>query len=193
MRRHWRTNVKKERIHSIIEGLIFALADPVTPKELSKVMDGFSINEIESAIQDLESEYRERARGFTLERVAGGVQFRTLPEVSRYIREMKSLKPARLSRAALETLAIIAYNQPTTRSAIEQIRGVESSAAIRNLTERDLVEVVGKKDSPGRPLLYGTTKRFLEVFGLNDLASLPHLKELDELADAFEQEIENQS
>jgi segregation and condensation protein B len=94
---------------------------------------------------------------------------------------MRRMKPARLSRAALETLSIIAYNQPITRGRIEQIRGVESSAPLRSLVERDLVVIVGRKDIAGRPLLYGTSKRFLEVFGLHDLASLPALPEIENL------------
>ena len=93
------------------------------------------------------------------------------------------MKPARLSRASLETLAIIAYNQPITRNQIEQIRGVETAGTLRNLVDRDLVTVVGRKDIPGRPLLYGTSRRFLEVFGLEDLASLPPLPEIESIPD----------
>jgi segregation and condensation protein B len=182
--------VDRQKIKSVIEGLIFALSEPVTTKELLKVVENVTAQEIESAIDELEDEYSKRNRGFHLERIAGGVQFRTLPEISGYVRAMKSIKPARLSRAALETLAIIAYNQPITRSGIEQIRGVESTGSIRSLIDRDLVEVVGKKDMPGRPLLYGATKRFLEVFGLKDLASLPPLKEIDETARDLAEESE---
>lgn len=116
-----------------------------------------------------------------LARVAGGYQFRSLPNIAPWILEMRRMKPARLSRAALETLSIIAYNQPVTRGRIEQIRGVESSAPLRSLVERDLVVIVGRKDIAGRPILYGTAKRFLEVFGLPDLASLPALPEIENL------------
>lgn len=185
--------MKREKIKSIIEGLVFALSEPVSVQELLKVMEGVSADEVESVISELEQEYELRNRGFRLERVAGGAQFRTLSDIAPYVREIKKLKPARLSRAALETLAIIAYNQPVTRSGIEQIRGVESSGTLRSLLERELVEVVGKKDIPGRPLLYGTTKRFLEVFGLNDLASLPQLKDIEEIEEIFEDELEERS
>ncbi|MBM4328049.1 MAG: SMC-Scp complex subunit ScpB [Deltaproteobacteria bacterium] len=169
-------------LKSIVEGIIFSHPEPVTAQSLSEVIKEVSLATITSMLDELEQEYRERARGFLLCRVAGGYQFRSLPKIAPWILEMKKSKPSRLSRAAMETLAIIAYNQPFTRSEIEQIRGVESSAILRNLVERGLVEVVGKKDVPGRPLLYGTTRRFLEVFGLNDLTSLPPLP-TDELVD----------
>ncbi len=182
--------MNKEKIKSIVEGLIFAVSEPVSVNEILKVMDGVEAGEVESVISELEQDYRTRNRGFRLERVAGGAQFRTLSDIAPYVREIRKLKPARLSRAALETLAIIAYNQPVTRSGIEQIRGVESSGTLRSLLERELVEVVGKKDIPGRPLLYGTTKRFLEVFGLNDLASLPQLKDIEEIEEIFKDELE---
>jgi segregation and condensation protein B len=169
-------------LKSIVEGIIFSHPEPVTAQSLSEVIKEVSLATITSVVDELEQEYLERARGFLLYRVAGGYQFRSLPRIAPWILEMKKSKPSRLSRAAMETLAIIAYNQPVTRSEIEQIRGVESSAILRNLVERALVEVVGKKDVPGRPLLYGTTRRFLEVFGLNDLTSLPPLP-TDEMLD----------
>ncbi len=118
-----------------------------------------------------------------LSKVASGYQFRSLPGIAPWILEMKRMKPARLSRAALETLSIIAYNQPITKGRIEQIRGVESSAPLKSLVDRDLVLVVGRKDVVGRPIMYGTTKRFLEVFGLTDLASLPPLPEIEVIGD----------
>ena len=98
---------------------------------------------------------------------------------------LKDLKPWRLSRAALEALAIVAYNQPVTRNKIEQIRGVESSSPIKNLVERELITVIGRDDIPGRPLLYATTKVFLQVFGLNDLSGLPPLPDIEDAEDIF--------
>lgn len=139
------------------------------------------MEQIQGVLDELEEEYRLRSRGFVLAKVAGGYQFRSLPKVAPWILEIKKVKPSRLSRAALETLAIIAYNQPITRSRIEQIRGVEGSGIIKNLLERDLITVVGRKDIPGRPLLYGTSRRFLELFSLPDLASLPPLPEIESL------------
>lgn len=176
----------RELLKSIVEGLIFAQPDPLTPKALCDVIKGASIEEIQSMLDELEKEYLKGRRGFLLSRVAGGYQFRSSPKIAPWILEMKKIKPSRLSRAALEALSIIAYNQPVTKGRIEQIRGVESSATVRNLIERDLVEVVGRKDLPGRPLLYGTSKRFLEVFGLPDLASLPPLPETEALEDDSE-------
>lgn len=172
-----------EQLKSIVEGLIFAQTEPLTVDAVSRVLEGTSVEKIQAVVNELEEEYRVRARGFALVRVADGYQFRSLPSVAPWILEMKRIKPAKLSRAALETLSIIAYNQPVTRSGIEQIRGVESSAIIRNLLERDLVTVVGKKDVAGRPLLYGTSRRFLEVFGLPDLASLPVLPEIEKVSE----------
>ena len=171
--------MERPLLKSVVEGLIFAHSEPLNARALAEVIQTVSAEEIQTIIGELEQEYRERSRGFILCNVAGGYQFRSLPQVAPWILEMKKLKPARLSRAALETLAIIAYNQPVTKGRIEKIRGVESSATLRHLIERELVDVVGRKDIPGRPLLYGTSKRFLEVFGLHDLASLPPLPELE--------------
>ena len=136
-------------------------------------------------LNELKEEYQRRSRGFILAQTAGGYQFRSLPELAPWILEMKKTKPARLSRASLESLSIVAYNQPITRAEVEKIRGVESSGIIRSLVERGLLESVGRKDVPGRPLLYGTTRRFLEVFGLKDLASLPALPEIEDVEAAL--------
>ncbi|MGO9120143.1 MAG: SMC-Scp complex subunit ScpB [Desulfomonilaceae bacterium] len=173
----------RELLKSIIEGLIFAHSEPVTVDSLAAVIQGTSADKIQSVLDELQDEYLQRSRGFVLVKVAGGYQFRSLPNIAPWILEMRRMKPARLSRAALETLSIVAYNQPVTKSRIEQIRGVESSAPLRSLVERDLVAIVGRKDIAGRPMLYGTSKRFLEVFGLPDLASLPALPEIEKLND----------
>ncbi len=177
------TYLDNKEIKSIVEGIFFAQPEPSTVEGLSRVLEGIPVERIQVVVDELEEEYRLRGRGFVLVQVAGGYQFRSLPSAAPWILEMKRMKPARLSRAALETLSIIAYNQPITRNNIEQIRGVESSAIIRNLMDRDLVIVVGKKDIPGRPLLYGTSKRFLEIFGLSDLASLPALPEIETISE----------
>jgi segregation and condensation protein B len=177
----------RELLKSVVEGLVFASSDPLTPKALSQVIDRASVDDIQSVLGELEQEYQRRSRGFRLCEVAGGYQFRSLPTIAPWILEMKKIKPSRLSRAALEALAIIAYNQPVTKARIESIRGVESSGTIRNLLERDLIEVVGRKDVPGRPILYGTSKRFLEVFGLSDLASLPPLPDVEPLEEDFQE------
>jgi segregation and condensation protein B len=175
--------VEPQLLKSIIEGLIFAHSEPMTVDSLATVLQGSSADRIQSVLDELEDEYLQRSRGFVLAKVAGGYQFRSLPKIAPWILEMRRMKPARLSRAALETLSIVAYNQPVTKSRIEQIRGVESSAPLRSLVERDLVVIVGRKDIAGRPMLYGTSKRFLEVFGLPDLASLPALPEIENISD----------
>ncbi|MFC1835083.1 SMC-Scp complex subunit ScpB [Thermodesulfobacteriota bacterium] len=178
--------MERELLKSIVEGLIFSHPEPVTPESMASVLPDVSREMIGSVLEELEAEYMQRSRGFKLCRIAGGYQFRSLPGIAPWILEMKKIKPSKLSRAALEALCIVAYNQPITRGEIEQIRGVESSAIMRNLLERNLLDVVGKKDVPGRPLLYGTTKRFLEVFGLADLASLPPLPPVEPIDDEEE-------
>ncbi|MGO9567693.1 MAG: SMC-Scp complex subunit ScpB [Desulfomonilaceae bacterium] len=179
--------LNKETLKSIVEGMIFAHNDPLSLDVIVRVMQEVSAQDIKSVLDELEHEYRERSRGFLLEKVAGGYQFRTLLTIQPWISEMKqSRPPSRLSRAALETLSIVAYNQPIARSQIEQIRGVESAGTLRHLMERELITVVGRKDVPGRPLLYGTSRRFLEVFGLNDLASLPPLPDVEPIAENSE-------
>jgi len=175
--------VDRELLKSIVEGLIFAGPEPLSAASIAGLVEEVPEETVQTIIDELEQEYRKRSRGFALTRVAGGYQFRSMPDLAPWILAMKSMKPSRLSRAALETLSIIAYNQPITRTSIEQIRGVESAGTIRSLLERDLVTVVGRKDVPGRPLLYGTSRRFLEVFGLPDLASLPPLPEIETIED----------
>ncbi|MBI5569479.1 MAG: SMC-Scp complex subunit ScpB [Desulfomonile tiedjei] len=178
--------MNRELLKSIVEGVIFAVQEPVTLDSLARVLDGVSPEEIRSVLAELEGEYTRRNRGFVLTRVAGGYQFRSLPSIAGWILEMRRTKPSRLSRAALETLSIVAYNQPVTKHQIEQIRGVESSGPLRSLLERELIVVVGRRDIAGRPLLYGTSKRFLEVFGLPDLVSLPPLPEMETLTEPEE-------
>ena len=126
-------------------------------------------------------EYAERDGGFVLKQVAGGYQFRTQSRYNEWIKRLIRPNAPRLSKAALETLAIIAYNQPIIRSDIEHIRGVDSGGVIRMLMERKLIRVLGRKEIPGRPLIYATTKHFLEVFELKDLKDLPTPKEIEEL------------
>jgi segregation and condensation protein B len=178
----------RESLKSVVEGLVFTSSEPLSAQALAQAVDGASPEVVQTLLEELEREYLERARGFGLFRVAGGYQFRSLPHVAPWILELKKLKPSRLSRAALETLCIIAYNQPVTKGRIEQIRGVESSGIIKNLLERDLIEVSGRKDVAGRPMLYCTSNRFLEVFGLSDLASLPPLPD----AETFDAPVDRQ-
>lgn len=173
--------MEKSVLKSIVEGVVFSHSEPLNAESLAAAIQGAPVEQIQVVLEELEEEYRLRSRGFLLSKVAGGYQFRSLPTVAPWILAIKNVKPSRLSRASLETLAIIAYNQPITRSRIEQIRGVEGAGILKNLLERDLITIVGRKDIAGRPLLYGTTRRFLELFSLPDLASLPPLPEIQSL------------
>jgi segregation and condensation protein B len=132
-------------------------------------------------VTELGREYEEQGRAFEIWEVAGGYQLRTRPEYASYLRLLHRERPLRLSRAALETLAVVAYRQPVTRAEIEAVRGVEVDAVIRSLLDRQLVRIAGHREVPGRPMLYATTKRFLEVFGLGRLDDLPTLREMEEL------------
>ncbi len=165
----------------ILESLLFAAGEPVAEGQLCEAVPHAPAGEVRRALAELRDEYEARGGGFCLEEVAGGFQLRTRPEFASFIRKLTQGQPARLSRAALETLAIVAYRQPVMRAEIEHVRGVDSGGVLRMLLEKDLVRVLGKKDLPGRPLVYATTRRFLEVFGLKDLSELPSLKDMEEL------------
>jgi len=170
-----------ENLQAILEALLFAADHPLSPQELSQCLSEYSTQDIRATLQGLEAEYRNMGRSFFLKEVAKGYQFRTKKEFSTYILRMYKTSPSRLSRAALETLAIIAYKQPVLRQGIEKLRGVDVGGILRTLLEKGLVRIVGRKNLPGRPLIYGTTKKFLEVFDLTDLKSLPKLKEIKDL------------
>ncbi len=165
----------------IIEGLLFVSNVPLSLEKISAVTDGVPRDRIQKALDELMAEYEEMNRAFVLTYVAGGYQFRSRAELSSYILQLKKKAPARLTRAALETLAVIAYRQPVLRAEIEKIRGVDVGGTLKTLLERDIIRIVGRKDLPGRPILYGTTKKFLEIFGLPDLEALPTLEEMDSL------------
>jgi segregation and condensation protein B len=173
--------VEKEKLIGIIEALIFASEKPLSEDEIRRIIPDLAPREIKGAITDLKKIYDESSGGIFVAEVAGGYQFRTRPEFSEYIKQMLEEKPKRLSRAALETLAIIAYRQPLVRTDVERVRGVDSGGVIKILLERNLIRILGKKDVPGKPLLYGTTKDFLETFGLKDLKSLPSIREMGAL------------
>lgn len=166
---------------SIIEGLLFVSPAPVRLEKLREVLESLTLSEIRHHLQRLQSAYEERRSALEVREIAGGYRIYTRPEIAPWIRKLIENKPAKLSRPALETLAIIAYNQPTSRAEIDSARGVDSQKVIRTLLEQGLIRVLGRKDVAGRPLIYGTTKRFLEHFGLKDLSSLPSQAELEEM------------
>ena len=176
----------------IIEALLFSSDKPLTVKDIHDCLPDAEKSEIKNSIKILTHDYDALERSFVLKEVAGGYQFRSRPEYGSYILRMFQKTPNRLSRATVETLAIIAYKQPILRSEVERLRGVDVGGIIRTLMEKGLVKIMGRKELPGRPLVYGTTKKFLEVFDLKDLKSLPKLKEIkDFAADQYEPTIMN--
>jgi segregation and condensation protein B len=163
----------------LVEALLFVSDSPVRLERLADVLECDKVL-VGQAVDALMADYGA-GRGVVLQEVAEGYQFRTCPESAEWIRRLAKSRPFRFSRAALESLAIIAYRQPITRAEIEYLRGVDSGGVVKTLLDKHLVRILGKKDVPGRPLMYGTSREFLEFFGLRDLAQLPALKEFSEL------------
>lgn len=168
-----------QEIKPIVESLLFAAGAPVSLRRLAEVI-GVAQAEIKPALTLLQEEYAAPGRGIALVEVAGGYQLRTVADYVEYVKTLIREKPNRLSRAALETLAIIAYRQPITKAEIEAVRGVDADGVLNSLLTKKLIRVLGRKDVPGRPWVYGTTPQFLELFGLNDLGSLPPLPDIHE-------------
>jgi segregation and condensation protein B len=173
--------MEREEVKSIIESLLFVADGPVTLQRFQEVIEGSNKDEIRSALVELQKELESGPRGVRLVEVAGGYQMRTAKGNAEWVKKFLGGRPARMGRATLETLAIIAYRQPITKAEIEAIRGVDVDGVISTLLERELVRAVARKDVPGRPFLYGTTQQFLELFNLKDLTQLPTLKEMDEI------------
>jgi segregation and condensation protein B len=171
-----------ERIRTVVESLLFVTDKPVTLDQLHEAT-GIDRPRLEAALAQLGGIHRDGVSGIVLTEVAGGWQLRTDPDSGEFVRRFLRVKPQRLTRAALETLAIIAYRQPVTRPEIEDVRGVDSGAVVKALLERRLIKMLGKKDEVGRPILYGTTREFLEFFALKDLSALPTLREFHELSE----------
>jgi segregation and condensation protein B len=174
-------------ITDIIESLLFVADEPLSLDKLKSVLETVEAKEIKTAMQVLTDRYESRGGGFSLYEVAGGWQLRSRPEYNPWIKRLLQPSPQRLSKPALETLAIVAYNQPIIRADIEHIRGVDCGGVLRQLMERKQIRVLGRKEIPGRPLIYATTKLFLETFGLKDLRDLPSPKEIEEMASAMEE------
>jgi segregation and condensation protein B len=176
-----------QQLKSAIEAILFVAGNPLSVDRLKGLFEDVEQERIEAQLASLGREYDGRGAGIMLAEVAGGYQLATRPEHVLWIRKFKSVKvSSKLSRPALETLAIVAYKQPITRTEVEAIRGVNIGGIVRNLMERRLVKIVGKKDVPGKPMMYGTTPEFLQYFGMKDLSSLPTLKEFQELETAEE-------
>jgi len=171
-------NMETQELAKIIEALLFAADRPIPERRFKELLPDVRNGQLEEAIQHLQEHYRDHA--FQIIRVAGGYQIVTRREFHNWVRALYTSRTrSRLSRAALETLAIIAYKQPVSRIEIEAIRGVNSDGVIGTLLERNLIEIKGRAETVGRPLLYGTTEEFLRYFGLNDLSELPKMEEIE--------------
>jgi len=166
----------------IIEALILASSEPISLARIAQIVPDCTQGVAKDRINELNTEYQEHDRSFEIWEVAGGYQIRTRAEFSGYLHQLRTERPLRLSKAALETLAIIAYRQPATRGELELLRGVDTGAVLKTLLERRLIKITGHREVPGRPLLYATSKRFLSIFGLESLKKLPSMRELEELA-----------
>jgi segregation and condensation protein B len=170
----------RDHLRGLLEALVFASDKPISSAELARLASA-PHKEVRQLMGELKDTYS--ARGIVLDEVAGGWLFRTSVQYAPFVRELTSERPVKLTRAQLETLAIIAYRQPVTRPDVDEIRGVDSAATIKLLLERELIRILGKKEEPGRPILYGTSTQFLEFFGLKSLRELPTLREFTELSE----------
>jgi segregation and condensation protein B len=164
-------------LKNIVESLLFVADEPLMIERLKQIITGAETKALREAIEELMVDYETRRGGFYLSPVAGGYQIRTRPEYTEWIKRL------------LETLAIVAYKQPVIRADIEQLRGVDCGGVLRVLLERKFIRVLGRKEIPGRPLIYATTKRFLEVFGLKNLKDLPTPKEIEEFGSALSEDM----
>jgi len=163
----------------VLEAVLFSSSSVMSGQNLATILGNATPSHVFALIESLNEEYERTGRSFRIQSVAGGFQMRTLPIYRTWVQKAEPLKPVKLTQPALETLAIVAYRQPVTRADVENLRGVDCSYALRALLERRLVRIVGKDKSPGRPILYGTTRDFLSLFNLSDLRELPTLEDLD--------------
>jgi segregation and condensation protein B len=179
----------KKHLRGLVEALVFASDQPIKPNEIGKLAQAPS-RQIKEVLEELKTEYV--GRGIQLEEIAGGFAFRTNVVYAPFVRDLVGQKPVKLTRAQLETLAIVAYRQPITRPDIDDVRGVDCGPVLRTLLERDLVRILGKQEAAGRPLLYGTSAGFLELFGLKSLKDLPTLREFTELNEESKRTVERE-
>ncbi|MCB9758979.1 MAG: SMC-Scp complex subunit ScpB [Alphaproteobacteria bacterium] len=172
---------RREFVSAAIEAVLFSAGEPISFEALHRALGEPDKDQLRAALTALRESYLRRGAGIRLYEVANGFQLRTVAQAAPYVAAARGSKPFRLSKAAVETLAIVAYRQPVTRQEVEDIRGVDCGGMLRSLLEKHLLQVMGRRDDVGRPLLYGTTPHFLEVFGLKDLSDLPTLRDLREL------------
>jgi len=181
-----------EHVKGAVEALLFVSDKPISVDQIRESLQTVDPETIQQAIRSLQQEYSQRSAGLSIEEIAGGYQMVTRPAHAAAIRNFfKTRHKEKLSKPSLETLAIIAYKQPVTRADIEAIRGVNSDGVVTHLMDKELIKIVGRKDVPGKPYMYGTTRYFLEYFGLKSLKSLPTLEEFPDLqAPDIDQEME---
>jgi len=171
----------RKRLVSIIESLLFVAGEPLSARRIAEIVAEAAPAEVREAMEEMSKRAEREDSGLRVVEVAGGYQLQTPPDNSPWIARLMQSKPVRLSRPALETLAIVAYKQPVTRPEIEQVRGVDSGGVLKTLLDHGFVKIAGRKDVPGKPLIYATDKRFMEFFRLKSLADLPTLGELEEI------------
>ncbi|HTF92430.1 MAG TPA: SMC-Scp complex subunit ScpB, partial [Verrucomicrobiae bacterium] len=176
-----KSNMERDEVKSILESLLFVADGPQSVQRFGEALESVELDLIQEILNELQSEMAGPGRGIRLVEVAGGYQLRTAKGNAEWVKKFLGGRPARMGRATLETLAIIAYRQPITKAEIEAIRGVDVDGVITTLLERSLIRAVARKDVPGRPFLYGTTAEFLQLFNLKDLSQLPTLKEMEDI------------
>ncbi len=167
----------------LVEAVLFSTNHALSVPQIKKITGLKETGKIAEIIGELNKFYREHNRSFTIQKVAGGYQLRSLPKFRQWIRKGKIVKPIQLSPSVMETLAIVAYRQPVTRADVEAIRSVDATYSLKSLLDRKLIKIAGRKEIPGRPILYATSSFFLEVFGFNTLKDLPRPEEFDILPD----------
>ncbi len=172
------------RAASIVESLLLVSAKPLSLERIGSLIGIGDKAKIRRVIAVLQEKYASESSGILVEEISRGLQLRTNPANQEHVRKLFETRPTRFTRPSLETLAVVAYRQPVTRLEIEQIRGVDCAGALRTLMDRRLVKVTGKKDVPGRPFLFGTTREFLEVFGLNALSDLPSMRDIEDFLES---------
>jgi len=175
-----------DSLKPVVDALIFASDTPLSIQKIKKILEEVAHDEVPSStikkiIDELNKDNKSQSRGFFLQEVAGGYQFRTRPNFAPWIKKLRKVRSFRLTQSTMETLAIVAYKQPIIRAEIEKIRGVDTGGTIKNLLERGLIKILGRQNIPGRPFMFGTSKNFLEVFGLEKLSDLPPLKEFESI------------
>lgn len=184
--------MSQDTTRNVIEALIFSSEKPLPIEQIKKVLDNLEATDIRRIIEELKKEYEDNNRGIRIVEIAGGFQMITAPEFATFLKKLyKQRRPEHLSKPALETLAIVAYKQPVTKFEIESLRSVNIDGVVDNLMDKGLIRIAGRKKAPGRPYVFGTTRQFLEYFGLKSLEELPKIENFAKLADEKLEEEKN--